>query len=278
MSRRLFLISLACAALACAQGAPDLAGGRGGSGRGMVANPSASRFKVYPAAAIAQGLAAWTSSCASCHGATARGGTAPDLIRSSVTMHDTDGEQIGASLRAAAHQAALKTIPPAGQVYNIAAWIHSRVIESSGRGQVHVDQVLVGDAKAGEAYFNGAGRCHTCHSVTGDLKGIGGRFDAPSLQERIVMPPRTAGKGIPANSIHATVTPANGAPVSGVLVRLTDFDVVIRLADGAMQSWTLNHGSPKVVTVDPLQAHYDIMAGLKDTDMHNVTAYLAGVK
>ena len=261
MTKRVFFLTLAFAVLASAQG---LGGGR---------------FKVYEPAAISRGLGAYTANCASCHGATARGGkTGPDLIRSSTTMHDIDGVQIGESLNSAAHQNAAKLNLPANQLYDIAAYVHSRVIESSGRGQVHTAEVLVGDARAGEAYFKGAGRCNTCHSVTGDLKGIGGNYDATSLQERIVMPPRTSGKGVPANSIKATVTPATGPPVTGVLMRVTDFDVIVRLADGTLQSWTRNRGLPKVETSDPLQVHFDIMTTLKDSDMHNLTAYLAGVK
>ncbi len=237
------------------------------------------RFKIYDPGAISRGLTAYTANCASCHGATARGTkTAPDLIRSSITMHDTDGVQIGDTVKGAAHEGAAKLSLSSEQFYDVAAYIHSRVIESSGRGQVHTADVLVGDAKAGEAFFNGAGRCKTCHSVTGDLKGIGAKYDAPALQERVVMPPRTAGKGMPANAIQATVTPATGPPVKGALLRVTDFDVIIRLADGTQKSWTRNHGVPKVETADSLQAHYDIMTTLKDSDMHNVTAYLAGVK
>jgi hypothetical protein len=193
-------------------------------------------------------------------------------------MHDVDGVQIGETLKSAAHQNVAKISLPADQVFDVAAYLHGRVSESAGRGQVHTAEVLVGDAKAGEAYFNGAGRCNTCHSVTGDLKGIGGKFDAPTLQERVVMPPRTAGKSVPANSIKATVTPASGPPVTGVLLRVTDFDVIVRLADGTLQSWIRNRGVPKVETTDPMQVHMDIMRTLKDSDMHNVTAYLAGVK
>ncbi len=268
-------LTIALATLATPQAIPL---GRGPAPAGPPPPPFGGRLKVYESAAVSRGLSAYTSNCASCHGATARGNTAPDLIRSSVTMHDTDGVQLGDNLKAAAHQTVAKLSLPADQVYDIAAYLHSRVSDSAGRGQVHTAEVLVGDPKAGEAYFKGAGRCNTCHSVTGDLKGIGGRFDAPSLQERIVMPPRTAGKGMPANAIKATVTSQNSAPVTGVLLRLTDFDVILRFPDGSQQSWTINHGVPKVVTTDPLQAHIDIMTTLKDSDMHNLTAYLAGVK
>ena len=64
------------------------------------------------------------------------------------------------------------------QISDIAAYLHSRVIYASGRGEVHVSEILVGDAKAGEQYFNGAGGCNKCHSPTGDLKGVGAKYDA----------------------------------------------------------------------------------------------------
>jgi len=31
-----------------------------------------------------------------------------------------------------------------------------------------------------------AGKCSTCHSATGDLKGIGGRYDPATLQGRFL--------------------------------------------------------------------------------------------
>ena len=76
---------------------------------------------------------------------------------------------------------------------DIAAYLHSRVIYASGRGDVRLAEVLVGDAKAGEQYFNGGGGCDKCHSPTGDLKGVGGKYDVATLQDRLVMP--RAGRG-----------------------------------------------------------------------------------
>ena len=35
---------------------------------------------------------------------------------------------------------------------------------------------------------------------------------------------------------------------------------------------------PKVDVVDPLQAHMDMWSKWTDTDIHNMTAYLAGLK
>src|SRR5215467_7917838 len=87
------LVLLAMIAVVQAQqpGAPA-PGGRGagrGGGRG-------SRFKVYPAEAVNRGLSFYNSTCGYCHGERGKGGKAgPDLIVSTITLHDEDGVQLG---------------------------------------------------------------------------------------------------------------------------------------------------------------------------------------
>ena len=60
---------------------------------------------------------------------------------------------------------------------------------------------------------------------------------------------------------------------------MTDFEITIYdSASGAMRSWLRSGDDPKVVITDPLQAHLDQLTKWTDTDMHNMTAYLAGLK
>jgi cytochrome c oxidase cbb3-type subunit III len=244
-------------------------GGRGGGSRG-------SRFKIYPEDAIARGLPAYNSTCGYCHGERGKGGKAgPDLIASLVTLHDEDGVQFATLVRAPEHSKIVKIDVSDTQMADIAAYLHSRVIYASGRGQVHVSEVLVGDPKAGEQYFNGAGECNKCHSPGGDLKGVGAKYDPPTLQERLVMP--RGGRG-GFNRGTAILTLPSGETIKGAPLRVTDFDVTLRLADGSTRTWARNHGVPKVEITDPLQAHIDLMTKLSDTDMHNLTAYLATLK
>ncbi|MBW8867412.1 MAG: cytochrome c, partial [Acidobacteria bacterium] len=81
------------------------------------------------------------------------------------------------------------------------------------------------------------------------------------------------------NAIKATITTAGGESDSGAIVRLTDFDVAIYdAASGQTRTWLRSGELPKVVVTDPLQAHVDHLAKWTDADMHNVTAYLAGLK
>lgn len=250
------------------------AGGRGGGRVG--------RFKVYPADAVERGLPAYNSTCGYCHGARGKGGKAgPDLIVSTVTLHDDDGVQLAKYVRGTEHSKVARVEFADSQMGDIAAYLHSRIIYASGRGDVRLAEILIGDPKAGEQYFNGGGGCNKCHSPTGNLKGVGGKYDVATLQDRLVMPRAGRGgfgRGAAQLAPYATVTLPSGETFKGAPVRVTDFDVVLRFDDGSTKTWARNHGVPKVEITDPLQGHIDIMTRLSDTDMHNLTAYLATLK
>lgn len=255
----------------------------GGRGRGGGGGARVGRFKVYPADAVKRGLDTYNSTCGYCHGDRGKGGKAgPDLIASNVTLHDEDGVQLATYVKGPEHSKVAKVEFTDAQMLDIAAYLHSRVIYASGRGDVRLAEVLIGDAKAGEQYFNGAGGCNKCHSPTGNLKGVGAKYDVATLQDHLVMPRAGRGGfgrgGDNPNAPYATVTLPSGETIKGAPVRVTDFDVVIRLADGSTKTWARSHGIPKVEITDPLQAHVDIMTRLSDKDMHNLTAYLATLK
>lgn len=260
-------------------GAPT---GRGAPGRG---GTRVGRLKVYTPEAVSRGLAAYNLTCGYCHGERGKGGKAgPDLIASVVTLHDEDGVQMAQHVRGPAHARLVKIDATDAQIGDIASYLHSRVIYASGRGDVRMAEILVGNAKAGEQYFNGAGGCNKCHSPSGDLKGIADKYDVATLQDRLVMPRAGRGgfgrgAGVPnPTAPYATVTLPSGEALKGAPLRVTDFDVTLRLADGSTKTWARNHGIPKVVITDPLQAHIDIMTRLTDSDMHNLTAWLATFK
>jgi cytochrome c oxidase cbb3-type subunit 3 len=77
---------------------------------------------------------------------------------------------------------------------------------------------------------------------------------------------------------YATVTLSSGEKIKGAPLRVTDFDVTLRMDDGSTKTWARSHGVPKVEITDPLQAHIDIMTSLSDTNMHNLAAYLSTLK
>jgi len=236
-------------------------------------------------AAVERGKLLLGQQCGFCHGANARGGSSgPDLTRSELVQEDENGKQLGDFLRVGRPDRGMPKFDLSAQdSVDLAAFLHSEIYLASNRRLYKILDVLVGDPRAGEAYFNGAGRCTTCHSPSGDLKGIGAKYNPVDLQGRIVYPRRGAVAGSPAhedrNAVKVTVTPAAGAPVSGALVRLTDFEVTLfDPATRQQRSFLRNGDAPKVVVTDPLQAHLDQMLKWSDADMHNVTAYLASLK
>jgi cytochrome c oxidase cbb3-type subunit 3 len=266
-------------------------GGRGGAGdpngRGrftQFARPQASQE------AILRGKALYDSHCASCHAPDLRGtadGKYPSLRRSGVALRDANGELIGAKV--AQHTPKINLVQE--DAVAIADYIHSALADESWRALPASSlNVLVGDAEAGKTLF--ASACGSCHSATGDLKGIASKFeDARALQNGWVSGSRAtfaggggggrgggAGVGNP-----ATVTLADGTKLNGTLVREDPFLVVITLPDGTRKSFARTNDVPKVEVKDPAAAHKAMLLELAFADadnakMHNLTAYLWTLK
>jgi mono/diheme cytochrome c family protein len=244
---------------------------------------------VTDAGAVERGQRLLVEQCGFCHGANARGGSGgPDLTRSALVQTDEDGKQLAEFIAAGRPDKGMPKFDLArSQVSDLAAFLHASIYANSNRRLYKILDIVVGDAKAGETYFNGAGRCRSCHSPTGDLKGVGAKYEPATLQGRLLLPRgRERGPGSPAVPMYAdptalrvTVTPPSGEPVTGGLVRLTDFEVTLYDAGaGRMRSWLRNGETPKVTVTDPLQAHVDHLTKWTDAEMHNMTAYLAGLK
>ncbi|MGH9145840.1 MAG: c-type cytochrome [Vicinamibacterales bacterium] len=244
----------------------------------------------FDTSAVERGLLLLTAECGFCHGSNARGGArGPDLTRSALVQDDENGKQLGEFLRVGRPDRGMPRYDLTDQqISDLAAYLHSTISLAANRRLYQILDIVVGDPKAGEAFFNGAGKCTTCHSAAGDLKGVGAKYDPVTLQGRILMPRssgRGAGPGVPTpayldrNAVKVTVTAPSGQSFSGGLVRLTDFDVTLYDAvTGQQRSWLRNGDVPKVTVTDPLQGHIDMWTKWTDADMHNMTAYLASLK
>jgi mono/diheme cytochrome c family protein len=244
---------------------------------------------VTDQAAVDRGKALLVEQCGFCHGANARGGSGgPDLTRSVIVQEDEGGKQLGAFLRVGRPDRGMPKFDlPDAQMSDLAAFLHSAIYLNANRRLYKILDIVVGDPKAGQAYFTGAGRCSSCHSPTGDLKGVGAKYEPTVLQGRLLVPRgRPGGSGPPSGplymektAIKVTVTLPSGESATGGLVRLTDFDVILYdTAAGRVRSFLRNGDVPKVVVTDPLQAHVDHLTKWTDTEMHNMTAYLASLK
>jgi cytochrome c oxidase cbb3-type subunit III len=264
------------AAIQVSAQAPPAGRGGGFTGRG---------YPAYDPAAVDRGKNAFVSSCGFCHGANAKGGeSGPDLLRSVLVLDDDNGERIGpVILNGRPDKGMPKFALSATQISDIATFLHNGIRAASLHGVYPIIDIVTGDAKAGQAYFNGSGKCNTCHSVAGDLKGIGSRYDAVTLQSKFLMP-RAVGTGgaEPAGKgdaqIAVKVTLASGQSFQGKLLHVDDFNVALIDSGGEYHSFEREGDTPKVEVRDPLQAHLDMLKKYTDADMHNLTAYLVTLK
>jgi len=254
-------------------------------GRGRIGGAGIGAYPVRPPgdpAALERGTALYKSNCGFCHGQDARGGdTGPSLLRSALVLADQNGELIGPLLQQGRED---RGMPKFGftpdQVADLSAFLHSFRVAGYDLSRQKPPTIVVGDAKAGESYFNEA--CGPCHSTSGDLRGLATRMaDERVLQQSWLMPGSMAGRGAPA-PVNArpptvTVTEPGQAPVTGTLGRIDDFVVSLTTAGGDYRSFRITSRT-KVEVNDPLAPHKDLLRKYSDADIHNVTAFLATLK
>ena len=294
------LFAAACLYLAVSMAVPTAAQappqGRGGGGRQGGGNPNA----TFPAqqrpagdpALVARGQGLYGVHCRACHGVDLRGGDigGPNLLRSQLALNDLEGELMGPIITQGRQTPGMPSMPPialsADDVKAVAAYIHSVQATMRGQGspppgtEVQPD-ILVGDAKAGEAYFRT--HCSSCHSPTGDLQGIARRIADPVQLQNTWVAGGGRGRGGPPpgaqsrRTVTAVVTLPNGQQVEGRLDRIDDFVVVLATTDG-QRSFARSGDAPKVDVRDPLEQHRKLLAVYADRDIHNVTAYLVTLK
>jgi cytochrome c oxidase cbb3-type subunit III len=233
--------------------------------------PAAPAATSVDKAAADRGKGNFSSSCSFCHGSLATGTEqAPNLLRSPLVFQDHNGDALGPFLkqgRPTLGMPAFPTLSP-DQVSDIAAFLHSRIQEVRGK-RLPETALLVGDAKAGLAYFNGAGKCSTCHSPTGDLAHIGSKDQPLALTTAFLTPP--------AKPVHVNVVLPSGQTVSGKLEYLDEFTVALTDDSGAYHTWPRDHAK-SIEVVDPLAAHKAMLRTYSDKDIHDLLAYLVTLK
>ena len=260
--------------------------GGGGRGRGSVVT---SPRNAYPdrapgdPAAIERGKALYSVNCAFCHGADTRGGdSGPSLLRSGVVLDDQHGELIAPIVQNGRPDRGMpKFAFSPDQVADVAAFIHTFRAAGYDESRQKPPSIVVGDAKAGEAYFNA--RCGSFHLAAGDLRGVASKIaDEKLLQQMWLMPGSGGGRGGPPPVLApvptVTVTLPSGEKVEGKIQRIDDFTVSLITADGTYRSFRTEGDTPKVEVHDPLHAHRELLRVYTDKDIHDVTAFLVTLK
>ena len=232
------------------------------------------RDRQQTAVESSPGARLFKQTCGFCHGPDARGASGPDLIRSSLVIHDEDGNLIGPVVRNGRPEKGMPAFQLSdAQIRDIAGFLHAEAKIASSvakdKGEAYpAAKLLVGDAQAGRAYFNGAGKCAGCHSAAGDLAHVAAKYKPVELQARIAYP---AGA-----KPSVTVTDEHGKKFKGEQVYADEFTVALRDQGDWIRSWVRNR--VQVEIRDPLAAHQALLPEYTPKKMHDVFAYLESLK
>jgi len=229
---------------------------------------SSAPVKTYPAELLKTGEGAFSQNCGFCHGRDTGGGeSGPDLTRSKLVTDDVDGEKIGPVVRNGTNAMPKSAVSEQG-LAALVAFIHNqkRIAESQtgGRKGVETADLKTGNVDKGKAFFNGVGKCSTCHSPTGDLAGVAKRNQGLQLMQKMLYP-RNA-------KVKLTVTTASGETVTGDRAYQDEFTVALRDGTGRFRSWPVSKVKLKVD--DPAEAHVELLPKYTDADLHDVITYL----
>jgi cytochrome c oxidase cbb3-type subunit 3 len=231
-------------------------------------------------AAVERGQKLFAPTCGFCHAPDGTGKSGPDLVADALVIRDNGGDLIGRVIHEGRPGKGMPAFADmtAGQISDISAFLHSQIRGAANRFAYSFQEVVTGNPQAGETYFNGGGKCNTCHSVTGDLAGIASKYQPPDLQARLVYPgPSYPGMGgPPPRPKTVTVTMSSGEKVSGTLVSQNPFTIGVRDQSGSVR--TLAIDGAKIEIHDPLEYHKELIDTITDTEMHDLLAYLETLK
>jgi cytochrome c oxidase cbb3-type subunit 3 len=216
------------------------------------------------------GQRVFVAQCGFCHGRDAMGGeTGPNLTQSTLVRDDASGDRIRSLLREGRVDKGMPAFRLTdADVAAIVAFIRdqrSKAESPGARRAVDAADLQTGNPERGRDYFNGAGRCATCHSPTGDLAGVSKRLQGLELLQRMLYPSKS-------RAATVSVTLNTGETVTGALAYRDEFTIALNDASGAYRSWQAR--AVTFTVSNPLDAHVEQLAKYTDDDMHDVLAYL----
>lgn len=230
--------------------------------------------KVASKELIESGKTLFQQQCAFCHGRDASGGeTGPSLLDSELVKRDKTGVEVANVIHNGRTEKGMPKFDLSGTAMDgVVAFIYNQVATSATNGKrrgVLPADLQTGNAALGKQYFEGAGRCSTCHSPTKDLAHVGTRLVGLRLEQRMLYPERV--------KATATVTLPGGKSFTGEVAYNDEFTIGLKDAEGRYRSW------PKIANVKvqidaPAEAHAELLGKYTDGDIHNLMAYLQTLK
>ena len=209
--------------------------------------------------------------CSFCHGRDAAGGeSGPDLTSSRLVARDVRGDRIRAVVHDGRTEKGMPAFPglTLPEVNEVIAFIRDQTrkmnAKPGGRRGVDVADLQTGNVEQGKVYFNGPGKCSSCHSPTGDLAGIATRREGLELEMQMLYPQNAKAK--------LTVTTKSGETFTGKLTFKDEFHIAMTDSEGWHRSWPIRDVQYKIDS--PSDAHIAQFEKYSDDDIHNLMAYL----
>lgn len=257
--------SLACLSAQVAAQSPDAPAG---TRAGQAVREFLGLGPAPDAAAAKRGAPIYAANCGFCHGPLARGAEGPSLIYSELVLQDEHGSLLCGFLQDGRPDKGMPAFATLSleQRRDVAEFLHQQIEDVANRGTYQVKNIVLGDARKGERYV--AAHCLGCHSLSGDLAGLGSKWRPVDLQRYWIMPPRTgAGRAITA------IVRGPERTWTGRVEQIDDFRVVL-VEDSGQPVAIVRDAGVSVELHDPLAPHVAMIGALADTDMIDVTAYL----
>jgi putative heme-binding domain-containing protein len=239
---------------------------------GPGASATLSAQHEYPATDVENGSRLFLASCAACHGPDGDGVAGVDLGRGQFRRAMTD-EDLIRIIRTGIPNTGM---PPNNisevNAGNIVAYLRTIAAETRSDS-------APGDARRGQAIFEGKGACTSCHRVNGngsrsgpDLTDVGGLRRAADLQRSIVDP----GAAVLPNHRFFRVVTREGAEVTG---RLLNHDLfTVQLLDSKEQLRSFQKQALReyaFIDGSPMPSYRD---RLSTEEVADLVAYLVSLK
>ena len=177
---------------------------------------------------VAEGRKLYRHYCAACHGSDAQGTDRGPQLAANRSLRRRTNAQVGDVIRHGISEGGMPAFTlPTAEIVSLAAFVHSLNYSASEAG-------VSGNPAAGERYFEGAGRCASCHMVYGsgspigpDLSNVGSEMTVDEIKEALLKPDAGITPGYDLVTVHLQ----NGATLRGFARNRGDFDLELQDLD-----------------------------------------------
>ena len=222
---------------------------------------------------IERGEKLFLANCGRCHGPKGEGGLGPTLMQPKLRRAPDDS----ALVKVITDGISGTEMPSSGALSEREIRQTAAFVRTLGKVPAKMPP---GNPTRGSEIVRGKGGCTACHAISGaggisapDLAGVGERRSPAHLRESLIDP----GASVPQGYLLVTVTPKNGAVVTGVRVNEDSFSIQIRDNRGRYYSFWKDELAQidKQRGKSPMPAYKE---RLSEEEITDVVAFLASLK